>query len=219
MSEFEINYTAYCDGSSRKDGRGGWGYVVYAGHTELKQACGGEYETTNNRMELTAAIRALQSLPVGSRVRVYSDSNYVIQGITEHIDAWLQTGWRTSGNAPLKNRDLWEVLGNLDCDFEVDWRWVKGHSSVPGNERADRLAALGVPENPKPLLLRGQHGEVQQPVPTVPVLIRRRTEERKSSNTRRKTLDSAQSQRKTVEGTSATCLPPRKNVVRALRNR
>ena len=139
------HYVVYCDGASRKDGRGGWGYVLYENDVEGRARCGGEHGTTNNRMELKGAIMALRSLPQGARVTVYSDSQYVVNGILDHMDVWLMLGWQTSSGKPVKNADLWEILGYLDVDRKVDWKWVKGHSGVPGNERADRLATEGVP--------------------------------------------------------------------------
>jgi len=138
-------YTVYCDGASRKDGRGGWGYVAYQGRRELRRGAGGDWDTTNNRMELMGAICALKSLPFGATVTVFSDSKYVIEGITEYLDDWLARNWRTSGNKEVKNRDLWEELGHLDADRCVTWRWVKGHAGTPGNELADKLAGSGVP--------------------------------------------------------------------------
>lgn len=140
------SYHIYCDGASRKDGRGGWGYVVLQGQVVLREARGGFYNTTNNRMELTAAIRAVQDAPRDGIVTIHSDSQYVVQGILEHMDLWLRTNWRTSGNKPVKNQDLWEKLGDLDCTYAPNWEWVKGHSGVWGNERADELAGLGIPK-------------------------------------------------------------------------
>lgn len=137
--------SVYCDGASRKDGRGGWAYVIYRGDVELRREVGGAIDTTNNRMELTGAIRALKSLPHGAKVTVYSDSKYVTEGITDYLDGWLSRNWRTSGNKAVKNQDLWEELGHLDADRRVTWQWVKGHAGVPGNELADRLASIGVP--------------------------------------------------------------------------
>lgn len=136
----------YCDGASRKDRRGGWGFAMYLEGVEAAFGCGGEYNTTNNRMELKAAIMAVRWLPVGATATIYSDSRYVIDGILEHMDIWLRTGWRSSSNKEVKNVDLWEELGNLDVDRVIDWQWVKGHTGVVGNERADELAGLGVPK-------------------------------------------------------------------------
>lgn len=141
----------YCDGASRKDGRGGWGFVVYEDDREVVARKGGAFGTTSNAMELTAAIASLEwadanCLPEGTSLTVLSDSKYVVLGITEYMDTWLRAGWRTSGNKPLKNQDLWERLCALDCEVCPDWEWVKGHSGVIGNERADTLAGAGVPE-------------------------------------------------------------------------
>lgn len=137
---------AYCDGASRKDGRGGWGYVVMRGPSVVRAACGGDTGTTNNRMELMGAIMALRSYQRGAEVTIVSDSKYVVDGILDHADLWLKTNWRTSSNQPVKNRDLWETLIRLDVDRVVDWQWVKGHSGDPGNERADKLASIGIPD-------------------------------------------------------------------------
>ena len=135
----------YCDGASRKDGRGGWGLAAYWHDKLMFEECGGAFDTTNNRMELQGAIEALKCYDPGTEMTIHSDSQYVVQGILEHIDLWLRTGWRTSGNNPVKNQDLWEELATLDVERKVTWLWVKGHSGVPGNERADALATLGVP--------------------------------------------------------------------------
>lgn len=143
----------YCDGASRKDGRGGWGFAVYVasrqGDTEIAYDFGGTYNTSSNRMELKAAIMAVRWLPVGAAATLHSDSKYVIDGILEHMDIWLRTGWRSSSNQAVKNVDLWVELANLDVDRVLSWQWVKGHSGVVGNERADELAGLGVPKEVK----------------------------------------------------------------------
>lgn len=142
------NLIAYCDGASRKDGRGGWGYAVYENQYEIRYDFGGETNTTNNRMELMAAIRCLRSFPTGTALTLYSDSKYVVDGILDHMDMWLMTNWRTGGNKPVKNQDLWEALALQDVNRVVDWRWVKGHTGVVGNERADQLAGMGIPSPP-----------------------------------------------------------------------
>lgn len=140
--------TVYCDGASRKDGRGGWGFAVYKGDVEVYASCGGAYDVTNNKMEMKAAIETLKwastyhPRPI---LTVITDSMYVIGGITEYLDTWLRTGWRTSTNKPVKNQDLWEELGHLDCDLQPIWQHVKGHTGVIGNERADVLAGEGIP--------------------------------------------------------------------------
>lgn len=145
----------YADGASTRDWRGGWGATVkYDGW--WYDMSGGEYDTTNNRMELTAVIEALNWLPVPCRVIVYCDSQYVIKGITEYIEAWKFCGWRTGGNKPVKNIDLWKELEKIAARHEVVWQWVKGHSGIPGNEAADRLAGAAVP--PKKTSIGGSHG-------------------------------------------------------------
>lgn len=134
----------YCDGASRKDRRGGWGATILFDEWWY-DIDGGEYDTTNNRMELTGAIEALNWLPEKCRVEVWSDSQYVIKGITEYLAGWKFCGWRTGSNQPVKNVDLWKELEALAKKHEVTWHWVKGHSGVEGNERADQLATKGIP--------------------------------------------------------------------------
>lgn len=141
--------SVYCDGASRKDGRGGWGYAVFEGAILLFTESGGEFETTNNRMELLAAIKALRSVKhrrASSIITIYSDSAYVVNGITDHVDMWLQTNWRTSANQPVKNKDLWQNLVDIDVVVKPEWKLVKGHAGIYGNELADELAGKGVPE-------------------------------------------------------------------------
>ena len=111
-----------------------------------KELCGGELHTTNNRMELTAAIEALKALTKPCRVALYTDSTYVRSGITEWLPAWRARGWRTADKKPVKNQDLWETLSELAARHEVEWHWVKGHSGHPENERADELANRGLDE-------------------------------------------------------------------------
>jgi ribonuclease HI len=113
--------------------------VIRAGAHE-KELSGGEAETTNNRMELTAAIRALGALTRPCRVRLYTDSVYVRDGITKWVKAWQRNGWRTADRKPVKNADLWQALIEAVAPHRVEWHWVKGHSGHPENERADRLA-------------------------------------------------------------------------------
>ena len=136
----------FTDGAcSGNPGPGGWGAILtYGGHR--KEICGGEAETTNNRMELLAAISALESLKRHSVVQLYTDSNYVKQGITEWIHGWKRNGWRTADKKPVKNLDLWQRLEEAKHKHEVHWRWVKGHAGHPENERADELARLGMAE-------------------------------------------------------------------------
>ena len=120
-------------------GPGGWGVLLHWRGVE-RELSGGEADTTNNRMELMAAIAALESLREPCTVVLHTDSQYVRQGILEWMSAWIRRGWKTAGGAPVKNRDLWERLHAAAARHHVDWRWVKGHSGDPGNERVDQLA-------------------------------------------------------------------------------
>ncbi|CAN5356580.1 ribonuclease HI [soil metagenome] len=134
----------YTDGACRGNpGPGGWGALLKVGGTE-KELFGGEFVTTNNRMELTAAIRALEALKRRCHVVLYTDSQYLQNGIRDWLASWKLRDWRTSGRKPVKNRDLWQALDALVGQHDVEWRWVRGHSGVDGNERADRLANLGI---------------------------------------------------------------------------
>ena len=136
MSTVEI----YTDGACRGNpGPGGWAALLSVGGRE-KEIAGAEALTTNNRMELTAVIRALESLRRPVTARVFTDSQYVRRGITEWIAAWKTRGWLTADRKPVKNIDLWQRLEELAAGHEIDWRWVPGHAGVPGNERVDRLA-------------------------------------------------------------------------------
>ena len=136
----------YTDGACRGNpGPGGWGVSLRSGEAE-KNLYGGEADTTNNRMELTAAIRGLEALKRASRVKIFTDSNYVRQGITEWIGQWKRRGWKTAGRKPVKNVDLWQELDRLAGEHDIEWHWVKGHSGDPGNELADQLANLGIDE-------------------------------------------------------------------------
>jgi ribonuclease HI len=135
---------AFTDGACRGNpGPGGWGAVLRFGSLE-KELCGGEPQTTNNRMEMTAAIRALESLRERCRVQVFTDSVYLKNGITEWLPNWQRRGWRTADRKPVKNQDLWEALAALTGRHEVSWHWVKGHAGHPENERADALANRGL---------------------------------------------------------------------------
>lgn len=139
--------TIYTDGAcSGNPGPGGWGAILIArGHErELK---GGTPDTTNNRMEMMAAIEALEALKRPCRVELYTDSQYLRQGITEWISGWKARGWRTADKKPVKNEDLWRRLDAARARHEVQWRWVKGHAGHPLNERADALARLGLEES------------------------------------------------------------------------
>lgn len=134
----------FTDGAcSGNPGPGGWGAVLRWGATE-KELFGGEPETTNNRMELTAVIRGLEALTRPVQVLVYTDSTYVQQGITAWIHGWKKNGWKTKARAPVKNADLWRALDEAAARHQVEWRWVKGHAGHPENERADALARRGV---------------------------------------------------------------------------
>jgi ribonuclease HI len=140
----EATVEVYADGACKGNpGPGGWGVLLRAGGRE-RELHGGEPATTNNRMELTAVIRALESLEARSRVRLYTDSQYVQKGITEWIHDWKRRGWRTAGRKPVKNVDLWMRLDELARGHEVEWHWVRGHAGHPENERADALANKGI---------------------------------------------------------------------------
>ena len=145
MSQTKI-VEAFTDGACKGNpGPGGWGVVLRFGAHE-KELFGGEQVTTNNRMELKAAIEALRALKRPCRVRITTDSQYLRQGITEWLPQWEQRGWRTASGKPVKNQDLWQELSKLVAQHEVSWRWVKGHAGHVENERADALANLGVPK-------------------------------------------------------------------------
>ena len=134
----------YADGACKGNpGPGGWGAWLNCDGRD-KELFGGELSTTNNRMELTAVIRALEALKRPSKVSVYTDSVYVQKGITEWIHAWKARGWRTSGKQPVKNESLWRELDVLAQMHDIEWIWVKGHAGNVGNERADALANKGV---------------------------------------------------------------------------
>jgi ribonuclease HI len=136
----------YTDGACRGNpGPGGWGVVLRFDGAE-KTLYGGEPETTNNRMELTAAIRALEVLKRPCRVRLTTDSEYVKKGLTEWLPNWKRRGWKTAARKPVKNADLWRRLDAAAARHEVHWHWVRGHSGHPGNERADALANQGIDE-------------------------------------------------------------------------
>ena len=144
MQEPEV--IIYTDGACKGNpGPGGWGVLMISGDSR-RELCGGEAATTNNRMELTAAIEALRALKRRCRVRLFTDSSYVKQGIETWIHGWKKNGWKTSDKKPVKNADLWQALDVIAAQQEVEWRWVKGHSGDPGNERADALSNQGIPK-------------------------------------------------------------------------
>jgi len=135
----------YSDGACRGNpGPGGWG-VLLRYNAQEKELWGGEADTTNNRMELMAAIRALEALKRRSRVKLYTDSLYVMKGISAWIKDWKRRGWRTADKKPVKNEDLWRRLDELASQHDIEWHWVRGHAGHPENERADRLANKGIP--------------------------------------------------------------------------
>ena len=139
--------TIYTDGAcSGNPGPGGWGAVlIYQKHE--KDIFGSEKETTNNRMELTAAIKALQIIKEPSDIDIFTDSTYVRDGITKWITNWKKNGWRTANKKPVKNADLWQELDTIIIDHKINWYWVKGHAGHPLNERADALAVKGSEAN------------------------------------------------------------------------
>jgi ribonuclease HI len=134
----------YTDGACKGNpGVGGWGALLTSGdHT--RELSGGEPNTTNNRMELLAVIRALETLKRSCRARVHTDSQYVQLGISKWIHGWKKNGWKTADKKPVKNADLWRELDELAARHDIEWVWVKGHAGDAGNERADELANLGV---------------------------------------------------------------------------
>ena len=133
----------YTDGSCRGNpGPGGWGAVLRYGDKE-KDLCGGDTRTTNNRMELTAAISALEALKRPCKVQLHTDSKYLRDGVTQWLKGWKRNGWRTADKSPVKNEDLWRRLDEAIARHEIDWRWVRGHAGNAMNERADKLADRG----------------------------------------------------------------------------
>lgn len=139
MTTIEIFSDGACRGNP---GPGGWGALLRSGEHE-KELYGGELETTNNRMEMTAVIRAVEQVKRPSRLIITTDSRYVLQGVEEWLAGWKKRGWRTAGRKPVKNVDLWQQLDQLLQPHEVTWHWVKGHAGHPENERADLLANRG----------------------------------------------------------------------------
>ena len=142
MTAVEIYTDGACSGNP---GPGGWGVLLRSGG-HARELSGGSAQTTNNRMELQAAIEALRALKRPSDVALYTDSVYVRDGITKWIHNWKRNGWRTAAKKPVKNVDLWQDLDGLLPGHKVAWHWVKGHDGNPGNERADELARLGMTE-------------------------------------------------------------------------
>ena len=143
----------YTDGACKGNpGVGGWGVLMQSG-ARTRELHGGEANSTNNRMELMAVIRALEALKKPSRVRLHTDSQYVQLGISKWIHTWKKNGWRTAERKPVKNAELWRELDELAARHEIEWLWVKGHAGHDGNERADALANLGAASIGKDLAL------------------------------------------------------------------
>lgn len=136
----------YTDGACKGNpGIGGWGAILhYDGHE--KTICGGEHNTTNNRMELMAAIQALTLLKRPCKIQLWTDSTYVKKGISEWIITWKKNNWKTAAKKPVVNQDLWQQLDSLCQQHDIEWHWVKGHAGHPGNEIADQLANQGIEE-------------------------------------------------------------------------
>ena len=127
-------------------GKGGWAAIIFDSSNNKTFASGSEKITTNNRMELTAAIKALNALKGSRKVLLYTDSTYVMNGINEWLPRWKQRGWKTAAKKPVKNQDLWQALDQAISLHEIEWKWVRCHSGVPGNEEADALANQGIDE-------------------------------------------------------------------------
>ena len=140
MTKVVIHTDGACKGNP---GPGGWGALVER-DGRIEELSGGELATTNNRMEMTAVIRALESLAPGTVVELYTDSQYVKNGIETWIHGWKKNGWKTADRKPVKNADLWRELDVLAARHRIRWHWVRGHNDHPGNERADALANEGV---------------------------------------------------------------------------
>ncbi|MBM3328186.1 MAG: ribonuclease HI [Calditrichaeota bacterium] len=138
--------TIYTDGAcSGNPGPGGWAAILLSG-VHRKEITGYEASTTNNRMELTAAIRALEALKRSSVVEVYSDSSYLVRGMTEWLPGWIRKQWRLSTGGAVENRDLWERLQTLAAKHRIEWHWVRGHAADPLNREVDRLARTAIPK-------------------------------------------------------------------------
>lgn len=137
---------AFTDGAcSGNPGPGGWGVLLRMGKHE-KELCGGEAKTTNQQMELQAAIEALKALKKPCNITIHSDSKYVVQGMSEWIHNWKKKGWKTAGKKPVSNLERWQQLDALAAKHKVRWEWIKGHAGHPENERADELARQGIPK-------------------------------------------------------------------------
>lgn len=137
LTQVEIATDGACKGNP---GRGGWGAIIRSG-TRERELSGGEAHTTNNRMEMTAVIRALEALKRPCHVTLSTDSRYVMDGMTKWMHGWLKNSWRTADRKPVKNADLWQQLWAVAKPHRIDWVWVKGHAGHPDNERADKLAS------------------------------------------------------------------------------
>ena len=136
----------YTDGACRGNpGPGGWGALLI--HNDVKKTIyGGEKDTTNNRMEMTAVIEALKLIKSDCEISLYTDSKYVMDGVNKWLSGWKQKGWKTSNKKPVKNQDLWESIDECITKHNIEWHWVKGHTGNPGNELADELANRGIDE-------------------------------------------------------------------------
>ena len=156
MSRVEIWTDGACSGNP---GPGGWGAILKSGDS-VKELCGGEPRTTNNRMELLAAISALEALKRPCEIDLHTDSQYLRQGVMSWMHGWKRNGWRTADKKPVKNEDLWRRLDEAAQRHEIEWRWVKGHAGDEMNERADELARMGM----KPFLKAGKPAGVPSPL-------------------------------------------------------
>ena len=144
MTKIELYTDGACSGNP---GPGGWGAILIHGKNQ-RELSGGEKDTTNNRMEMMAVIKGAEALKRSCLVHIHTDSTYVMKGMTEWLEGWKIRGWKTAAKKQVKNVDLWQQLDEVLNGHEVKWHWVKGHSGVPGNERADELARLAVPNGP-----------------------------------------------------------------------
>lgn len=144
MKRIELFTDGACSGNP---GPGGWGAILRHGRHE-REICGGEHETTNNRMEMRAVIEGLTALKHPCHVTIYTDSKYVMDGVTKYMHSWKRQGWKTADKKPVKNKELWLELDAALTRHDVEWVWVKGHAGNAGNERADALARSGIPAAP-----------------------------------------------------------------------